>query len=68
MLQNKQAEEEEKEEGTELDPIGGKGAIQWGSKRGNLAAGEGVDTGILLRGTRTRTRRLGRVHRPRSCI
>jgi hypothetical protein len=39
-----QAEEGEKEEGTELDQIGGKGATQWGSKRGSLAAGGGVDT------------------------
>jgi hypothetical protein len=44
MLQNKQAEEEEKEEGTELDQIDGKGATRWGSKKGSLAAGEGVDT------------------------
>jgi hypothetical protein len=43
MLQNKQAEEEEKEEGIELDQIVGKGATQWGSKRGNLLAGDGVD-------------------------
>ena len=35
---------EKRKRDTELDQIGGKGATQWCSKRGSLAAGDSVDT------------------------
>jgi hypothetical protein len=43
-LRASKLKKEKRKRDTELDQIGGKGATQWCSKRGSLAAGDSVDT------------------------
>jgi hypothetical protein len=43
-LRASKLKKEKRKRDTELDQIGGKGATQWCSKKGSLAAGDSVDT------------------------